>query len=561
MFPRLYCVEPGYLPEIHPVVSNLMKIVLRRAQGRGRKLKLLGFWRFFSIRYGNHKHQNAMFVEIHLARFFTTLALLFVMAYLAIVSALTVFWGNRPHSPITFWDVFIPTNWSDIRPKQGQMLIAQADESLQLGEGRDAFFLYRAGLRMYPQDTEARLKLALMFASANMYTQAASLLEEGLEYGVPENDQYLKTLFQVIQIEDNHPATTRVVPRLIASGYLDDKPRLRYSLIRQWMLAQLLTEDYIGLLDNAERINADPEAPYKAHDMVVASLSRSGAEDDALEYIESLPESSRQEPAIMVLEASVLHQLERDGEMMALLQKLFRYFPNAFPMQINAIVLMLDSGLNRQADAYIDLFLANHKRNARALNALATRLTDYPDSARLWQLVEFCREHLPRLVPTMDFYYAQALVTEGKFEEASDFLDESNLLDLSSSEDEGHIEVFDLIVSSVTDAGQKTRAELVEALRSKKWEAEIYWEAARALYLNDDARTALDVMNIAQKYYPYHPSLSALRDNITEGKPLKERGRNQLTEDQVLQDDLGPGALSPGFDYEQSGELNRQDDV
>ncbi|WOO43227.1 hypothetical protein [Rubellicoccus peritrichatus] len=498
-----------------------MKIVLRRARKKSSRTKWHHFWRIFSISKGHHAHSSAIFFDVHLGRLFLNLGFLLVFGYIFGALALSIYWGRHEHSKIGFMDVLLPNRWSQIRPMQGQMLIANADAMLEDAQkdpqlGRVAFHLYRSGLRMYPQDHHARLMLARFFVSAQMYEQAAEVLAEGLDYGMPEDKAYVPALLEIIQLRGNHPLSVKVIPKLLEFETYAENPKTKYPLYRQLMLSQLQGEDYIGLLKTAETINADEDSPFKAHDMIVTALSRMGSVDEALDHLNDLPDAIKRTPAILLLKASVLNEAGEKTEMMAQLQSLFRDFPQAWNAQINAIMLMIKADEGRQANAYITLFLNNHSQNYKAISNLAVRLTDLPDSERIKTMLEFCKTRRPELVSSMEFFYIQALTTEGNFEEAVKQFNAWSAKLPDNYEDQHYEEVFGKILKAVTQRGQDTRLALIESLESRKWEAEIFWEAARALHDNGQFEEATQVLNIALNTYPYHPSIISLRDTVIE---------------------------------------------
>lgn len=496
-----------------------MKIVLRRARRKSHRSKWHHFWRLFTLSNGHHKHSKALFVDVYLGRLFFSIGLLAVLGYIFGALALSIYWGRHDHSKIGFLDTLLPTRWSQIGPLQGQMLIKQADEALEKaqdnpGYARAAFFLYRSGLSKYPQDEHARLMLARFFTSAQMYEKAARVLADGLKYGMPEDKAYIPAMLEIIQLRGNHPLSVEVIPKLLEFETYSKNPKTKYPLYRQLMLSQLQSEDYIGLLKTAETINAYPDAPFKAHDMVVTALARMGSVDEALDYVNGLPSAAQDTPAILLLKASVLNEAGEKDEMMAQLQRLFRDHPQAWMVQINAIMLMLNAGETRQADAYITLYLNSHSQNHQAINNLAIRLTDRPDSKRVERLLKFCETRRPELVESMQFFEIQALITEDKFDEAMELLDAWAAMMPDDYEDAHYEEIFGNILRAVTQRGQDTRLALAESLESRKWEAEIFWEAARALYADGQYDAAIQVLNIALDSYPYHPSIINLRDNV-----------------------------------------------
>ncbi len=503
-----------------------MRVIFTTAQGKNAKLRWSRFWRFLSFRKAIHRHNPALFVEVNLKRLFVTLGLLLVLAYFIITAALAVFFGNRPHSPVTYWDVAWPGNWDTIRPKQGQMLIAQADEYFEQGKLREAFSLYRSGLRMYPEDQDARLILAKMLAGANMVERAGDVLAEGLDYGYPENEEYLAVLLQIISIQQNQQLLTQIVPKLLQAEEIAGDPKKKYALLQQYMQAQLLSGDYLGAIATAESTNADPDAPQKAHNVILAGYIRMDATDQALDYYQGLDEETQKTPAMLLLYASALAQSGQTDAMMAVLRNLFREYPSAWRVQLSALQLILRFGQPKQSEAYMELYLNTHLGNLQALNALAVFLTDMPDSQRMGQMLTHIQKQRPIIAPTFEFFLVQALITEGKFQQAKKLYQAWLPKVPADSEERSVIEAFGLILSAATDGGLGARAELLDNLRQNRYPPEVYWEASLAMTQAGYDDTALEILNIASNLYPTHPSLANMRERLTDPDAARENRLN-----------------------------------
>lgn len=462
-----------------------------------------------------HRHNPALYVEVNLKRLAVTIGFLIVLAYVAGTIALTIFWGNRPHSPITYVDVAWPGNWKNIRPKKGQMVIAQADEYFEKGKMREAFFLYRSGLRMYPADQNARLVYAKMLASANMLERAGNVLAEGLDYGYPENEEYLSILLQIISLQQNQVLLTEIAPKLLETEEIAGNPKKKYALLQQYMQAQILSGDYLGAIATGESINADPDAPFDGHNVIIASYLRMGAIDQAEAYIASLDEKTRQQPDLRLLEASTLAQSGQIDEMMSVLRQLFQDYPSGWKIQLSALQLIIRFAPPKQAEAYMDLFTSTHLGNPQALSGLAVFLTDLPDSKRMKHMLDFITEQRPQMAPSFEFFLVQALLTEGKFQESKKLYNNFILKVPADSKEINVIHAFGQILSATTDGGSGARTELLKILRAERFPPEVYWEAAHAMQMAGYEDTALEVLNVAADLYPTHPSLIALRDAVS----------------------------------------------
>lgn len=491
-----------------------MRVIFTTAKEKNTKWRWSRFWKCVTFRKGMHRHNPALYAEFHLKRLVTTFFFLLILGYLSITAALAVFWGNRPHSPITYWDVFWPGNWDTIRPQQGQMLIAQADEAREAGKLREAFILYRNGLRMYPHDQEARLIFAKMLAGSGLLERAGKALAEGLQYGYPEDPEYLGVLSQIIGVQQNQELLTEIVPTLLREESIANDPEKKYPLLNQYMKAQLISKDYLGAIATAEQLNADPDAPAKAHEVIIGAYMSMGATDQALDYVAALPEEEREKPSIKLGEAGALGEAGRTQQMMRVLQSLYRQNPSDWQIQLAALQLMIRYATVAQADSYMELYISTHLKNIKALNALAVKLTDLPDSARLQRMINRVIQQRPELGPSYAFFMIQALLTEGKFKEADQLYGAWIKQVKEDSPKIALIKVFGSILEAATDGGSGARNELLKELRSTRFPPEVYWEAAYAMYQSGHTDTAISVLNAAANFYPAQTSLQQLRKHI-----------------------------------------------
>lgn len=514
----------------------MKRIVIRRGKSRKSGLRLSRVWKVFTVQSGVLRSRESWFVDVYPGRLAAMLVVLGIACYFAGTVALYVFWNKRPHNQITYLDVVLPTRWSDIRPKQGQMLIAYADEMLQEKKIREAFHMLRTGLRLYPQDQDARLTLASIMISAGMTNQAGKLLLDGLQYGYPENSNYLAALFQIVKHQEDLDLLTLSLPVLLRYTEVSEDDERKYSLLRQLMFAQLATGKHLELLATAERVNTDDNSPYKAHDMIVTAHVGMGNPQVARDYLEGLEAGYRNIPSMMLIEATLYNELDDRAAMLAVIERLFRSQPTAWPQQTQAILLLARTGEDRWARAYLDLYLSKFRQNKDAIQRLGAALTDMPSSALIESMMKNLVVDHPGYGPSMKFFLAQALITEGRFAEARPVFDEVRPALLSDPENEINVAIFDLILRAAIERGQGSQATLINALREHRYVAEIYWEAALAMQQSGQTQAAREIINYGLTLYPSQPALQELRRQIVEGGDQLNRQRQALAGGDPLMD-------------------------
>lgn len=151
-------------------ISLLTLGVLRRDQGGGWRLELA--WK----------------------RFLAAAAVMTVVLYLGVVTAIWAVLDREPHNKVT-WSVaaLAPVRWEEFRTKRGETAIAQGLEQLKQRKFGDAYFNLTAGLARAPENTRARATLAMLRAAGEP-SQAITMLEAGLSYATVDVD-LVRTLF------------------------------------------------------------------------------------------------------------------------------------------------------------------------------------------------------------------------------------------------------------------------------------------------------------------------------------------------------------------------------
>lgn len=113
----------------------------------------------------------------------TLLTFLAFAGWLALATATWAYLVRaRGYDGIAWTDVAFPWRWDERRQMQGRLLLGQVDALFAEGRYRDGLFQLRTGLRLVPDDLEARRKLAAIHARLGRDDLALETLAEGFPF-------------------------------------------------------------------------------------------------------------------------------------------------------------------------------------------------------------------------------------------------------------------------------------------------------------------------------------------------------------------------------------------
>lgn len=477
------------------------------------KTSLRRCWRFVRFKLGRKKHNKAYTVEINLKRAICFGVIMMVVLYFSGALGVYLFQMRQPHNQITYTDILLaPVNMRGLIRKQGEMRILQARDDYKQEKFRDSFFKYRSGVRRVPDDHKARLELATFFIAWNMNVRATDLLVEGLQYGYPGLN-YLQTLTKLCQHTGNNPALIRALPTILKYQEVAENKDLRVSLKLLLMRAQLVEGDYAGVIQTAEDLNQE-DIGRKFYDTTLYAYLKMGAYDDAQIYFDTLPEEALQQANLILLKGYLKQTMDDKVAARQVFYDLFRDYPTAWRSHMDAVLMLYADDDRRAGDSLLDLYLSMHRGNSEAITGISERFTDMPDSAKVKRIMANVRVDAPELFGSLWFYYLQALVTEGKFEQANR---EIAMLKPAAPKDPYSATVFDTykhILDAATSSSDGAYQDLVNFTETNRLDVELYWEAAEAMRKVGAYQTAEFILNAGLTDYPFSRSLSTLRNQV-----------------------------------------------
>ncbi|WP_309385031.1 tetratricopeptide repeat protein [Cerasicoccus frondis] len=471
-------------------------------------------WNCIRIQPGQRRHNKAISIEVELKRCVWFGLFIAITLYFAGGFGAYLLRARQPFNQITYLDVLqAPINMKNLVRKQGETQILQAREDLKNGQVMKAFYKYRSGVRRIPDDYKARLELAQFYIAAGLIVDAVDLLIDGLEYGYPDQPDYLVTLMKLCQYTDNNPALIRAVPKIMEFHEIEDNKPLQLAMLKLLLRARLMEADYTGVIDTADHLNeADPNQNYD--DTIIFAYLKMGAYGDAEQHMASLDEELADSPKMRLMRGNLMQAQENEAAARQIYHSLFRDYPSAWNTQMDAILLMYSNNDTAAADALLDLYLALHRGNMPAITALASQFTDLPDSKKVRRLMRIVGMESPDMLGMLWFYYVQALVTEGEFEEAKQEYDTIEPAAPKQPEAAPILTAYKLILTAATEKSAGQYNELVTFMESNRLLPEVYWEAAEAMRKIRAYEPAERILNAGLERYPFSRMLSNLRKEV-----------------------------------------------
>lgn len=137
-----------------------------------------------------------------------SLATLMLVGYLGAAIALSLWLDRRPHNLVKFGDVALPWRWSQLNDLRGEGFARAGLAEIEAGNVNRGLFYLRRGLGLKPDNAEARMALAKLYASAGHYAGVRRTLLPQMELGYSRGGA--EFLFSQASVADDHPTVVEV---------------------------------------------------------------------------------------------------------------------------------------------------------------------------------------------------------------------------------------------------------------------------------------------------------------------------------------------------------------
>lgn len=495
-------------------VKHESKFVFRFAKSKKDKANIRSLFGTVRISRSSDIRDTIVF-DINLVRFFKMAAVFAVLFY---VFAACVLYGWRstiPQNKISFFDILLPYRWDELGHKEGQTRIAQGLALLEEDNRHKAIFKLRAGISRYPVHTEARYKLADLYAQYGLLDHATILLQRGLEIGFPGREA-IELLIGIAQFQQNSGLIVDLADTLLAFPELKEDEELKQTVYRAWVGALVSEERYEEAYELSHRLNADENGPIKAYDIEAYTLTQLGRESEVIPFLETLPSREKVAPEYPVLVVKSHLRMGQVDEALLTLDKLKIDHPVAYQQRAECIMAFFSHGEKDLGLQELNSYLDRFQFNEEALIGITAMLTDLPSS----ELVQVCLDRAIEVasvnVQTLRFMLVQSYISEGDWKAARDSYEDFLEVIPAEHEDQRYRNWMDALINAILDGGKGGKEGITKVLRSERFEAEVYLESAIAMQRVGSVDIAVDILSMALKHYPYSRQFSSLYDETSE---------------------------------------------
>ncbi|MGJ3244410.1 MAG: tetratricopeptide repeat protein [Opitutales bacterium] len=479
--------------------------------------------------YKDTRRQSERVFEINPLRLFVLLAVLAVTTYVTASIVLYVRESRKPNNQITYLDIALPFRWPDLAYKRGLARIETGMQRLENQEFRSAIHLLRAGLRRVPEDLEARFTLAQLYAGARLVDQAYALLRGGLEFGYPEEDGYIPMLIATGRESAEPEAFAQTLLDLAEEAISQNDQEAHETLIQSVVQAYFQAEQYAAVL---ELVDAEIAAGRDNRSIVGSGIlallgqDRLAAADQRLEAFETrYPETIA--PLMLRLRISMLRE---DGAAFdAAADTYFRAHSRTTPQIRNFFLMALQLGPQERVDRWVDRYLSLPLLDNQAWQSLAAFFSDIGYADGVGRIRNAALIRRPAQVPSLNFLYAQALVTEGRWEEARAAVDTYRAsLGLSDPRRSG-VAWLEALLNAVSSGGGDATVALIGALEDSGLPADAYRQSAEALLRAGRITPAEQVIAHTREQLPNYAGIERAESWLNEALAEGERTRTEAS--------------------------------
>lgn len=297
-----------------------------------------------------------------------SLVALIVVGYLGAAVTLSLWLDRRPHNLVTFQDVALPWHWSQLNDLRGEGFARAGMAEIEAGKVNRGLFYLRRGLGLKPDNAEARMALADLYASGRYYPGVRRTLLPQLEWGYSRNVAEL--LFAQAAVADDHPLVAEVardLRKFVKPGSTED-----LWLVEQRAGALMASEDPESALACLRTISEARLIPQKRW---VQVLIGTGEYEAALAVADSAgPVLDGLQPEKLMLRAMVHANQPDEQALKDTLDEIRRHSGMDRNLWIFGIELLAIAGMGRDAGLWVDDYLSRFAAQAGAIEMLIQRV-------------------------------------------------------------------------------------------------------------------------------------------------------------------------------------------
>lgn len=347
--------------------------------GRARSLK--GLARVFEEESVKGHYQT---LWLDAPRVLALLAALTVLSWFAAAGGLWWWLAKNPFNRVGYADLVSPWRWHRIADLRGQGYIAEGLDALARKRINEALFNIRQGLARRPNDAEARLALAQLYAGAGYYPGLRDMMKPQLAYG-PAPVKFSRLLIEVAAKNDDQATVILACDNALTAKNLtaDERGELLEDKARA-LLAQKKYPEALTVLDLAGRDRSTDWRQLRVNTLVAAGRAK-----EALAEVQGWPRGTVREEVRLQLLATAARGAGRLEVMTAALDELKRLHPVDPEPWIEAIGSYLRVDRPAEARSELEEFLRRYDSKPQ----LVARAEQVCTIAGATDLVQLCLDN------------------------------------------------------------------------------------------------------------------------------------------------------------------------
>lgn len=418
--------------------------------------------------------------------------------------------SQRPYNQIELADLALPWRWPTLSEKAGRTNLAHGKALFAEEDWTAAMHLLRAGLRRAPDDYEARLLLAQVYQMYGQSEAATNILDIGLDYGVPEDKEYVETLLALLAVREDFTTFVYVSRKLRTAPEIQYDPE-RWQALADLELSILKKErNFSQILDYAREMRKHDSENAEYQDLEILALIRLGLLEQAEPAIAALPLARQHSPNSRFLEAMLALNQKQFETLDGLSETLMEWPTQPYTLQAQLIRELDYAKQPERRDRLMREFIGQYQGNYQALALAISVFEEFLTVKETDQLLAQMKSLNPESSAQLDYYAIQARLLANDPEGAQRVY-QRWILDEAMQKQAGKYDWLGQLIAVLSAKRQDDRLVLRELMRDQRYPSNAYTTAAKALANSGDFKTAERIAENGLLYYPHNEPLARLK--------------------------------------------------
>ncbi|GHC09976.1 tetratricopeptide repeat protein [Cerasicoccus arenae] len=479
------------------------------------KRKLDGTTILFGL-FRMYRSRGDLTIQINAKRLLVLGLILAGFTYAGLVTAVYIRRSSRPYNQITFADVALPWRWPSLSEKAGTTNLKHGKALFEEKDYAGALHMLRSGLTRKPGDHEARLMLAKLYQAAGKSEPATNVLGIGLNYGYPENREYIDVLLVLLGMREDYASIGEIAKKLRRFPEVKEDQRRWLALSDLELSALKHQRNFEELLDYSREMHAIDPDDKRFEDLEMIALIKLGFIDEAQSIMNTMPLGRQHSPHFRYLQAMIALQTDDLARMDEILATLMEWPTDPFTLQAQIILEINYADLFERRDVLLNQYLKKHSNNPNALELAIRLFGQYLELKQIDEILLQLASFDADKARNMQLYAIQARLHVGQPAKAKQLYQEW----MQQEEVADQVEKmawFEKLLTVLVEKRQDDRVALWDMTRESRLPSTAYVTCVRSLLQTGDYETAERIAENGLLFYPHNKLLADFRREAIAG--------------------------------------------